>query len=230
MSENEVLSRARLAALIDHTFLRPDGDPADIERLCREAQRYGFATVMVNPAEIDRCRELLAADDAAPVRIGTTIGFPLGQSASAVKAYETEDALRRGARDLDMVLNLRALRAGDHEHVRRELDALARACRDAGATSKIILETCYLHDHHKREACRIAVDCGIDFVKTSTGFGAAGATVDDVRLMRAAVGAEAGVKAAGGIRDLAAARALLDAGADRLGCSASVAIVDALPA
>ena len=218
-------SRRQLAGMMEHTFLKPDGTAADIEKLCEEACTHGFAVVMVNPSELDRARPLL---EGSGVRLGTVAGFPLGQNVSAVKAYEIQDALGRGAVDIDMVLNLRALQGGEHNVVRRELAGLVEACRQAGAVSKLILETCCLDDEEKRSACQLALDAGVDFVKTSTGFGAAGADVRDVRLMRAAVGSALGVKASGGIRDLATALAMIEAGATRLGTSASVAILDAL--
>lgn len=214
-----------LAAMIDHTFLKPYGGPADIERLCREAREHGFAMVAINPAEVTRCKRLL---EGSPVHVGAAIGFPLGQSTAEVKAYETRDALDRGADEIDMVINLRALQAGDETLVRGEIASMARACRAAGAVSKVILETCYLTDPQKMRVCQIAVDEGADFVKTSTGMGTAGATVADVALMRSAVGDRAGVKAAGGIRTLATALALIEAGATRLGTSNGVAILEEL--
>jgi deoxyribose-phosphate aldolase len=202
--------------MIDHTFLKPFGTPADIETLCAEARQYGFAMVAIHPAEVETCGRLLAG---TPVRTGAAIGFPLGQNTPEVKAYETQDALERGAGEIDTVINLRALQAGRLDVTRREIDDLVRLCRAAGAISKVILETCYLTDDQKRTVCRIAREAGADFVKTSTGFGPAGATVEDVRLMRETVGPVMGVKAAGGIRDLATARAMIAAGATRLGTS-----------
>jgi deoxyribose-phosphate aldolase len=213
--------------MIEHTFLKPFGTPADIDKLCQEALEYGFLAVAVNPTEIERCRQLL---DGSKVRICAAVAFPLGQNTSVVKAYEIEDALRRGAIEIDMVLNVRALQANDLHIVRRELAGLAHACRDAGALSKVILETCYLSDEQKRSACQIALESGVNFVKTSTGFGSGGATVADVKLMRAAVGDSLGIKASGGIRDLASALELIEAGANRLGTSSSVAIIEAFQA
>ncbi len=221
------LTPASLAAMIDHTFLKPFGTPADIEKLCAEARQYGFAMVAINPAEVEVCVRLLAG---TPVRVGAAIGFPLGQNTPEVKACETQDALARGAGEIDTVINLRALQAGRLDVTRREIDDLVRLCRTAGAIGKVILETCYLTDDQKRTVCRLALEAGADFVKTSTGFGPAGATVEDVRLMRETVGPVMGVKAAGGIRDLATARALIAAGATRLGTSSGVAIVEALRA
>lgn len=216
-----------LAAIIDHTFLKPYGPPADIERLCQEAHAYRFAMVAVNPAEVERCVALLHGTN---VRVGAAIGFPLGQNTSAVKAFETQDAIARGAGEIDMVINIRALQAGQLDLVRREIETLADLCREAEVTSKVILETCYLTDDEKRTVCELAVQAGVDFVKTSTGFGTAGATVEDVRLMRATVGPEMGVKAAGGIRTLEDALDMIQAGATRLGTSSGVEIIEALMA
>jgi deoxyribose-phosphate aldolase len=216
-----------LAGMIDHTFLRPSGGPEDIEKLCAEARQYGFAMVAINPAEVERCVRLLAG---SPVRVGAAIGFPLGQNTSAVKEYETRDAIQRGAGEIDMVINIRALQGGDAALVRQEIASMVSACRASRVISKVILETCYLTDVQKNEVCRMALEEGAGFVKTSTGFGPAGATVEDVRLMRAAVGPHMGVKAAGGIRTLEAALSMITAGATRLGTSAGVTIVQALQA
>lgn len=218
---------AQLAAMIDHTFLKPFGGAGDIERLCDEARRYGFAMVAINPAEVERCVELLRG---TAVRVGAAIGFPLGQNTAAAKAFETRDAIERGAGEIDMVINIRALQAGNVDLVRAEIAVMARVCRAAGVISKVILETCYLSDEEKRLVCSIARAEGVDFVKTSTGFGPAGATAADVRLMRAAVGNQIGVKASGGVRTLDDALAMIAAGATRIGTSNSVAIIEALRA
>lgn len=222
---NQALSAHTLAAMIDHTFLKPFGTPQDIETLCEEARRYGFAMVAINPSEVATCARLLAG---CAVRVGAAIGFPLGQNTSAVKAYETRDAIQNGAGEIDMVINLRALQAGDTHLVRAEIADMVQACRPAGVISKVILETCYLTDEQKRLVCRMSKEEGADFVKTSTGFGSAGATAADVRLMRAEVGPQMGVKAAGGVRSLAAALEMIEAGATRIGTSAGVAIVEEL--
>lgn len=223
----DTLTPRSLAALIDHTFLKPSGGPEAIEALCAEARAYGFAMVAVNPAEVEACVRLLAG---SPVRVGAAVGFPLGQNTPEVKAFETRDAIARGAGEIDMVINLRALRAGRLDMVRREIAELAALCRAAGVISKVILETCYLSDAEKVQVCVISREVGVDFVKTSTGFGPAGATAADVRLLRETVGPALGVKAAGGIRDLPTALALLAAGATRLGTSSGVQIVEALRA
>lgn len=219
------LTPQSLAAMIDHSFLRAYGDASDIQRLCDEARKYRFAIVAINPAEVRRCVALLAG---CPVRVGAAVGFPLGQSTSETKAAETRDAIQKGAGEIDMVINVRALQAGQQELVREEIRTMVQTCRDAGAVSKVILETCYLTDASIRTACEMAVQEQADFVKTSTGFGSGGATVEHVRLMRCVVGSTVGVKAAGGIRDLQQALALIDAGATRLGTSQGVAIVEAL--
>lgn len=222
MQTLEPFTAASLAALFDHTFLKPFGGPADIERLCTEARQYGFAMVAINPAEVEACRRLLAG---CAVHVGAAIGFPLGQNTLATKAFETADSLDRGADEIDMVINVRALQSGDADLVRREIRAMAEACRARRAISKVILETCYLTDAEKRLVCQIAVDEGADFVKTSTGFGSAGATAADVALMRSVVGDRAGVKASGGVRTLAAVEAMIAAGANRIGSSSGVAIL-----
>ena len=216
------MDHTELARMIDHTFLKAFGTPADIEKLCAEAREWQFGAVCVHPCNIERCVDLLAD---SPVRICTVAGFPLGQMSSTAKAFEIRDSLDRGAQEVDLVINVRAVQAADEELVRRELVNLAEVCAEAGATSKVILENCYLTDDQKRWACRIAGEAGVDFVKTSTGFGTGGATVADVRLMKAAVGDDAEVKAAGGIRTYEDAMAMIEAGATRIGASSGVAIV-----
>ena len=227
MLDADTITPQGLAAIIDHTFLKPFGKPSDIERLCEEARRYRFAMVAINPAEVTRCVELLAGSG---VRTGAAVGFPLGQTTSATKAFETRDAIAKGAGEIDMVINIRALQAGDEQLVFGEIRDMAEACRESKVISKVILETCYLSDDEKRAVCRMAVRAGVDFVKTSTGFGTAGATVGDVRLMREAVGPAMGVKPAGGVRTLDDALAMIRAGATRIGTSNGIAIVEALAA
>ncbi len=227
MDAADTLTPDALTAMIDHTFLKQFGKPADIERLCDEARRYGFATVVVNPAETARCVALLKGSG---VRTGVVAGFPFGQNTSATKAFETREAIAIGAGEIDMVINIRALQSGDDALVRAEIEELAAACRAAGVISKIILETCYLTDDEKRRVCRMGRAARVDFVKTSTGFGAGGATVEDVRLMREAAGPSMGVKASGGVRTLDAALAMIRAGATRIGTSNGVALVEELRA
>jgi deoxyribose-phosphate aldolase len=212
-----------LARMIDHTFLKPSGTGGEIQRLCTEAREYGFAMVAINPADVEACSALLRGSG---VGVGAAIGFPLGQNTSRVKLFETLDAIERGATEIDMVINVRALQEGRIDVVREEIGALASACRSSGVISKVILETCYLTDSQKRDVCRIAARMRVDFVKTSTGFGPAGATIDDVALLRESVGTDVGVKAAGGVYTLDAAIAMIEAGATRIGTVAGVAIVD----
>lgn len=227
MTNPASLTPQSLGAMIDHTLLKACGGPEQITALCEEARRYGFATVMVNGSQVRACASLLAG---SPVRVGAVAGFPLGQSTLATKQFEIRDAIRNGAGEIDMVINQRALQAGDLALVRREMSALVALCKPVGVVSKLILECCNLDDPQKIAACRIARELGCDFVKTSTGFASGGATVEDVRLMRQAVGPAVGVKAAGGIRDLATALAMVEAGANRIGTSSGVRIVEELVA
>ena len=221
----DALTPERLASMIDHTFLKPFGTAADIEKLCKEAAHYRFAMVAINPAETARCVALLKGSG---VHTGAAIGFPLGQTTSETKAFEIRDAIAKGAGEIDMVINIRALQSGDHARVMAEMVDMADVCRAHGVISKVILETCYLTDDEKRAVCRMACEAGVGFVKTSTGFGPAGATAADVRLMRETVGPKMGVKAAGGVRTLDDALAMIGAGATRIGTSNGVAIVEAL--
>jgi deoxyribose-phosphate aldolase len=212
-----------LAALIDHTLLRPDATAADVRRLCAEARRHGFAAVCVNPGRV-----ALAAAELAQggVAVCSVVGFPLGATTTDQKCAEAAGCLDAGASEIDMVLNLGLLADGDEAGVEADIRALADLCRARGALLKVILETCLLDDDAKRRACRLAVRAGAHFVKTSTGFAGGGATVEDIALMSAAVKESGlGVKASGGIRDRAQAEAMVAAGATRLGTSASVDIV-----
>lgn len=218
------LSAEQLAGMIDHTFLKPFGTSENIEKLCAEARKYNFAMVAINPAEVETCVKLL---EDSPVRVGAAIGFPLGQTTTECKAFETRDAIEKGATEIDTVINVRALQKGRLDIVKKEIEDMVAICKPAGVICKVILETCYLSDAEKETVCRIAKEAGVDFVKTSTGFGTAGATVEDVALMRRVVGPEIGVKAAGGIRDLDTALAMIKAGATRIGTSSGVSIVEA---
>ena len=210
--------------MIDHTFLKPFGTAENIEKLCAEARKYEFAMVAINPAEVETCVKL---PEGSPVRVGAAIGFPLGQTTTECKACETRDAIAKGATEIDTVINVRALQKGRLDIVKKEIEEMVAICRPAGVICKVILETCYLSDAEKETVCRIAKEAGVDFVKTSTGFGTAGATVEDVALMRRVVGPEIGVKAAGGIRDLDTVLAMIKAGATRIGTSSGVTIVEA---
>lgn len=211
-----------IAKLIDHTALKPQTTQADVRRLCAEAAEYGFASVCVNPCRVALCAELLQGTG---VKVCTVIGFPLGAATPAVKAFEADQAIRQGASEVDMVLNVGALKDGDYDLVRADIAAVTEAAKGK-ALVKVILETCLLTDEEKRIACRLAKEAGAEFVKTSTGFSTGGATAEDIALMRGEVGAEMGVKASGGIRDYAAARAMVQAGASRIGASAGVQIVE----
>ena len=214
-----------IARLIDHTLLRPDATAADIRKVCAEARKYGFASVCVNSYWVP----LVAAElRGSPVKVCAVVGFPLGANAIAAKVGETEIALRDGAQEIDMVLNIGELRGGNHNAVGEEIRGVVNTAHPCNAVVKVILETALLDDSQKLAACAIAKEAGADFVKTSTGFGPHGATGHDVELMRRAVGDAIGVKASGGIRTLEDARKMIAAGATRIGASASVNIVEAL--
>lgn len=218
------LSAAQLARFIDHTVLKPDATRVDIEKLCAEARQFGFCTVCVNGSRVELARHLL---DGTDVLVACTVGFPLGAMDTDAKRFETESAIDAGAQEIDVVLNVGKLKDGDHGFVLRELRDIAEAADER--TVKVILENCLLTRDEIQEACRIVLDSGAHFVKTSTGFSRGGAVIEDVRLMREIVGASFGVKAAGGIRDTATALAMIEAGATRLGTSGGVAIVQGLP-
>jgi deoxyribose-phosphate aldolase len=213
-----------VAGLIDHTLLKPEAMRDDIVRVCREARQYGFASVCVNPYWVPVVASELAG---SCVKVCAVAGFPLGATSACIKRAEAEEALCQGAQEIDMVINVGALRSGDYEVVDREIREVAQACHRAGAVVKTILETALLDDRQKAIACALAKMAGADFVKTSTGFGPAGATVEDVALMRLVVGPEMGIKAAGGIRTLEDLRRMVAAGATRIGASASVKIAQA---
>jgi len=217
-------NRRELAAVLDHTLLAPGTTPPEIERLCDEALEHGFAAVCVNGTHVRRCAARL---EGSAVQVCAVVGFPLGASDSRVKSHEARVALESGARELDMVLQVGALRASDDALVVQDVAAVVAVARAQRALVKVILETGLLTREEIVSACRLAEEAGADFVKTSTGFGPRGASREDVELMRACVGARLGIKAAGGIRTWDFARELLDAGATRLGCSASVALVRA---
>lgn len=215
------LTRQQLAQMIDHTLLKPQAGKADIERLCDEAMEHGFYSVCVNGMWVPWCRERLRSSG---VRISAVCGFPLGAASSVVKACEAEQAVRDGAHEIDMVLPVGALLDGDEDLVRGDIRAVVQAVGDKAAV-KVILETGFLNGDQIRLACRLAAEAGAHYVKTSTGFGPGGATVEHVRLMRASVPAAMGVKASGGIRDLAGALAMIEAGATRIGTSSGTAIM-----
>lgn len=211
-----------LASCIDHTLLKPEATPAMIQQLCAEAREYNFATVCINPVYVEIAAAALAG---AQTKVCTVIGFPLGATTTAGKVAETEIAIKHGAREVDMVLHIGALKAGETLKIEHDISAVVETAVRHGALCKVIIETCLLSDEEKITACRIVTKAGADFIKTSTGFSTGGATLDDIRLMRQHSGASVQVKASGGIRDRAFAQQLLEAGAARLGTSAGVIIV-----
>jgi len=211
----------RMASMIDHTVLKPAASREEIETLCEEARRFRFASVCVNPCYVPLCAQMLRMTS---VKVCTVVGFPLGANRSEVKAFETERAISDGAQEVDMVINVGALKSKDHELVESDIRAVVEKCRSI-VVSKVIIEAALLTDEEKVTACTLAKVAGADFVKTSTGFGPGGATAHDVALMRGVVGEDMGVKAAGGIRDVETAEEMVAAGASRIGASASVKIV-----
>jgi deoxyribose-phosphate aldolase len=211
-----------IASLIDHTLLKPDATPDQIAQLCFEARKYGFASVCINPGHVKLCADLLRGSD---VKVCTVIGFPLGATSPEAKVYETETALRDGATEIDMVINIGALKGGDYTWVARDIRGVVETAHAAGAIVKVIIETSLLTNEEKVKACLLSKEAGADFVKTSTGFAGGGATVEDVALMRHAVGPEMGVKASGGVHTFEEAKSMVEAGATRIGASAGVKIV-----
>jgi len=214
-----------LAAMIDHTLLKPDATTGEVKKLCKEARQFSFASVCVNPSYVALCtKELLGSQ----VRVCAVIGFPLGATTTRVKVAEVEETLAAGATEFDMVLHIGKLKSGEFEYVENEIRSVVRAVKKANMFHlvKVILETCLLSDEEKIAACLLAKQAGADFVKTSTGFSASGATVGDVALMKLVVGSTVGVKASGGIRTMEDARAMAEFGADRIGASASIKIVN----
>jgi deoxyribose-phosphate aldolase len=211
-----------VAAMIDHTLLKPDATKAEIEELCREASDYGFASVCVNPTWVATCARRLTG---SAVAVCSVVGFPLGATTPDTKQYETRRAIFDGAREIDMVINVGALKSGDLHLVEQDIRAVTSACRDSHVLSKVIIETALLTEDEKVAACTLAKAAAADFVKTSTGFGPGGATAADVALMRRVVGEDMGVKASGGVRTLEGVKAMVAAGATRIGASAGVRIV-----
>jgi deoxyribose-phosphate aldolase len=213
-----------LAALIDHTLLKPEATSEDIVKLCAEARQYGFASVCVNPYWAPLAASSLAGSS---VRLCTVVGFPLGANTTEIKVAESNTAIRSGAQEIDMVLNVGELVGGNYDAVRDDIVAVVQTAADQGAIVKVILETCLLNDAQKTTACILSKEAQAAFVKTSTGFNAKGATVADVMLMRQVIGQSMGVKASGGIRTLADLERMVTAGATRIGASASVKIMEA---
>ncbi|NLY44650.1 MAG: deoxyribose-phosphate aldolase [Tissierella sp.] len=211
-----------IKSMIDHTLLKPDSSKEAIGLLCEEAKEYEFAAVCVNPSYISLCKELLKDSD---VKIATVVGFPLGANTKETKVFETLDAIKKGAQEIDMVINIGALKDKDYDVVLDDIKAVVEAAKDK-ATVKVIIETCLLTDEEKKIACELSLKAGADFVKTSTGFSTGGATVEDVKLMKSIVEDKMEVKASGGIRDLETANKMIEAGATRLGTSSGIKIVE----
>lgn len=218
------MTPAELAAYFDHTLLKAFAGKEDFEKLCRDSMKYGFKMVAINSYPVKLCKELLKG---SPVHVGAAISFPLGQTTIAVKAYETETAINEGADEIDYVINISKLKDGDREYIRREMQTIVDICRKAGVTSKVIFETCYLTPEEIVAVAEIAREVKPDFIKTSTGFGTGGATVEHIKLMKRTVGEGVKVKASGGVRDLDTCLAMIEAGAERIGSSSSVEIVEA---
>ena len=207
----------QLANMVDHTNLKAFADDAAFTKLCDEARKYNFKMVAINPAQTVRCKEKLKD---SLVHVGAAIGFPLGQTTLECKIFETKDAIKKGADEIDYVINVAELKNKNYDYIKKEMEEIVKICKEAGKTSKVIFENCYLTDDEKVKVAEIAKEVKPDFIKTSTGFGTGGATVEDVKLMKSVVGDEVKVKAAGGIRDLKTALAMIEAGAERLGTSA----------
>ncbi|YCA42941.1 deoxyribose-phosphate aldolase [Bacillus sp. JZ8] len=210
-----------IAKMIDHTLLKADAKKEEIEKLCEEAKEHHFASVCVNPTWVSLSSSLLEGTD---VKICTVIGFPLGANTPEVKAFEAQNAISNGATEVDMVINIGALKDGNDQEVKRDIQAVVEASK--GVLVKVIIETCLLTEDEKIRACQLAVEAGADYVKTSTGFSTGGATVEDVALMRKTVGPDVGVKASGGVRNAEGAKAVIEAGATRIGASSGIAIVN----
>ncbi|RLF85613.1 deoxyribose-phosphate aldolase [Thermococci archaeon] len=212
-----------IAKYIDHTNLKAYASEEDIIKLCDEARRYNFYAVCVNPYRVKLAKEQLQGTN---IKVATVIGFPLGATPTEVKVFEAKKALEDGADEVDMVLNIGALKDKAYKYVRNDIAEVVRIAHEKGAIVKVIIETCYLSEEEKEIACKLAVEAGADFVKTSTGFGTGGATIEDVKLMRKVVGDKLGVKAAGGIRTYEEALAMINAGANRIGTSSGVKIIE----
>jgi len=212
-----------IAKYIDHTNLKSYATKEDIIKLCEEAKKYGFYAVCVNPYRVKLAKEHLKGTD---IKVASVIGFPLGATPTEVKVFEAKKALENGADELDMVINIGALKDKDYEYVKKDIEDVTKVAHEKGAIVKVIIETCYLSEEEKEIACKLAMEAGADFVKTSTGFGTGGATIEDVKLMRKVVGDKLGVKAAGGIRTYEEALAMINAGANRIGTSSGVKIIE----
>lgn len=209
-----------IALMIDHTLLKPEATKSEIEAICNEAREYKFKAVCVNPFYVKKCSKLLKDTD---VKIATVIGFPLGANTSEVKAFETQDAIKNGADEIDMVINIGALKDKDFEVVKKDIEEVVIAAGEK--IVKVIIETALLNKEEKIKACELAMEAGADFVKTSTGFSSGGATAEDVKLMKSIVGDKLEVKASGGVRDIKTANLMIESGATRLGTSSGVKLI-----
>ena len=218
-------SLIQLSQLIDHTNLKPDATKAMMEKLCQEAKNYHFKMVAINQVQSQLCAQLLKGTG---VDIGAAIAFPLGQTTIASKCFETQNAIENGATEIDYVINISELKAGNLQYIEDEMTQIVKICRQHNVVSKVIFENCYLTDEEKISLCKIAVKVKPDFIKTSTGFGTSGATVEDVKLMKNQVGDAVKVKAAGGIRSADTFKKMIAAGAQRIGTSSGIAIIDEL--
>ena len=218
-----MVTAEQLANMIDHTNLKAFADDAAFQKLCDEARQYHFKMVAINPAQTRRCKEKLAG---CPVHVGAAIGFPLGQTTLECKVFETKDAIEKGADEIDYVINVAELKNKNYDYIKKEMEEIVAVCRNADVISKVIFENCYLTEEEKIKVAEIAKEVKPDFIKTSTGFGTGGAVAEDVALMKSVVGDQVKVKAAGGIRDLKTALAMVEAGAERLGTSAGVEIIE----
>lgn len=216
------MNKKDLARMIDHTILKADATEMEVEKLCTEALEYNFASVCIYPSMVEKAANMLKGSD---VKVCTVIGFPLGATTTEVKAFETEDVIKKGATEVDMVINIGKLKEGNIEYVKKDIEAVVNAAKGKALT-KVIIETCLLTDEEKVTACKLSKEAGADFVKTSTGFSTGGATASDIKLMRETVGPDLGVKASGGVRSLEDAMAMIENGATRIGASASIAICE----
>jgi len=218
------MEKNELARMIDHTLLKPDACEDGVRKLCQEALEYKFASVCINPGYVQLCADLLKGSE---VKVCTVIGFPLGSTTSDTKAFETRDAISKGAQEVDMVINVGKLKDKNFDYVKKDIEAVVNEAKGKALT-KVIIETCLLNDEEKIMACKLAKEAGADFVKTSTGFSTGGATFEDIKLMRETVGAKMGVKASGGVRSYEDTMKMIEAGATRIGASASIAICEGL--
>lgn len=216
------MRKEEIAKMIDHTILKPEASEEQVKSICEEAIKYNFASVCINPGRVALTASMLKGSN---VKVCTVIGFPLGANTSRVKAFETAEAIKDGAHEIDMVINIGKLKDKDYDYVREDIKAVVEAAK-GNALTKVIIETCLLTDEEKIMACRLAKEAGADFVKTSTGFAKGGATYDDIKLMRETVGKDMGVKASGGVRSYHDVVSMVEAGATRIGASASIAICE----